>query len=186
MADSSSASLFFIGGCRSGKSALAQRWAEACGPRRVYVATCTVQDAEMAARVARHQAARGAGWSTVEATDDVPAAILRAAAAQPDALVLDCVTLWLSTLCAQGRSAEDILRGADSLADILRCPPCPVAAVSNELGLGMVPMQPLSRAFRDLSGEVHQRLAAACGTVLFVTCGLPLALKGSIPRVLRA
>ena len=179
-------SLLFIGGCRSGKSALAQRWAEVCGPRRTYIATCAVQDAEMAARVARHQALRGAGWETVEAPEDAPTALMRAAASQPDAIVLDCITLWLSALCAKGLAPDAILQEVDALADILRRPPCPVAVVSNELGLGMVPMAALSRTFRDLSGEAHQKLAAACGTVLFVTCGLPLALKGSIPHALHS
>ncbi|MDD6182046.1 MAG: bifunctional adenosylcobinamide kinase/adenosylcobinamide-phosphate guanylyltransferase [Desulfovibrionaceae bacterium] len=177
--------LLFIGGCRSGKSALAQRWAEACGPRRAYVATCIVQDAEMAARVARHQAARGEGWTTLEADGSLAQAMSAAAALHPDAIVLDCVTLWLSSMFARAMTPDAMHTQAAQLAAFLRRPPCPIAVVSNELGMGMVPMEPLSRAFRDMAGEIHQTLAAACDTVLFVTCGLPLVLKGSLPHELR-
>lgn len=211
--------LLFTGGCRSGKSALAQRWVESLGTHRAYVASARADlgqgDAELAARVAAHQAARGAGWLTFEpemfscpyplspaGTDepggrvasgfpspalihDLPAA-LRAASRQADSLLFDCVTLWLSGLLAAGLDDAAVLAELDRLLAILPELPVPLALVTNETGGGLAPASPLARRFRDLAGLVNQRLAHAAHGVILAVCGLPLAVKGTLPPVLSA
>lgn len=169
-----------LGGARSGKTSTALAWAESLGPRRVYLATAEALDDEMAARIARHRAERGAGWTTVEAPLDLAPALLAAAedapdAAPPDALLIDCLTLWLSNLMHHGRDPE--VEAAALIEALSRCA-VPTLLVSNEVGLGLVPETPLGRAFRDAQGRLNQAVAAAVGNAVFVAAGLPLALKG--------
>lgn len=172
--------ILFVGGTRSGKSALAQRWAESAAAERLFVATAQAHDAEFAARIARHQALRGAGWTTSEE----PLALLPCLAqAKAPVIVVDCVTLWLSNLMARGDDAAAIDAAVAALADWLRTAPVPVALVTGEVGCGVVPVSAMGRAFSDIQGAANQALAAACDSVLLVSCGLPLALKGPIPEV---
>lgn len=171
--------LLINGGCRSGKSALAVRWAEAQAPQRIFLATATIHDEEMRRRVQRHQRERGAGWQTLECPLSPLTVLKELGRESPCAAVLDCVTLWLSNLLVRGASDAEIFSAVDSLAAWLRQPPVPVAVVTNEVGMGIVPPSPLGRRFRDLAGEANQKLAAACQHVLLVSCGLPLVLKGT-------
>ncbi|WP_353118755.1 bifunctional adenosylcobinamide kinase/adenosylcobinamide-phosphate guanylyltransferase [Nitratidesulfovibrio sp.] len=182
--------ILFTGGCRSGKSGLAQRWVESLGPERVYIATGAARDAEMAERVRRHQAARGAGWRTLEEQLDVCAALRGcmgsgageiAAAPRPHGVLLDCITLWLTNRMLADHDDAAILRGVEDLAALLRAASVPVAVVTNEVGWGVVPETPLGRRFRDLSGEANQLLATACTNVILAVSGLPLAVKGGVP-----
>lgn len=182
--------ILFTGGCRSGKSGLAQRWVESLGPSRVYIATGAARDAEMAERVRRHQAARGAGWRTVEEQLDVCAALRgcmgqgagqSAPQSRPHGVLLDCVTLWLTNRMLADHDDAAILRGVEELAALLRASSVPVAVVTNEVGWGVVPETPLGRRFRDLSGEAGQLLATACTGVILAVSGLPLAVKGGVP-----
>ncbi|MSO80766.1 MAG: bifunctional adenosylcobinamide kinase/adenosylcobinamide-phosphate guanylyltransferase [Alphaproteobacteria bacterium] len=163
-----------LGGARSGKSCHAEGLVEAAsGARRVYVATGTAGDGEMAARIAAHRARRGAGWSTVEAPHYLVAAISRAAA--PDAAVLvDCLTLWLSNRLLAGADLDAARRG---LLEALAAARGPVVCVANEVGLGIVPDNALARAFRDAAGRLNQDVATAADRVVFVAAGLPLVLK---------
>lgn len=175
--------MLFTGGSRSGKSALAQHWAEAQGPRRVYVATAGIHDMEMAERVRRHQAVRGEGWSTVEEPLDVSGA-LRRAEPRADVVLVDCVTLWLSNLMGAESDDVAILARARTLATALGGMGVPVALVTNEVGWGIVPPTPLGRRFRDLAGECNQMFAAACDGVVLAVSGLPLVVKGVLPEAL--
>jgi adenosylcobinamide kinase/adenosylcobinamide-phosphate guanylyltransferase len=162
-----------LGGARSGKSALAERMAEASGAEIVYVATAQARDAEMAARIAHHRARRGPRWETLEAPLDLAPALRRAA--RPDRPVLvDCLTLWLSNVLHAGRDAE---AETDTLVAALSRLEGPAVLVANEVGLGIVPENALARAFRDHAGRLNQRVAAAAQRVVFVAAGLPLALK---------
>jgi adenosylcobinamide kinase/adenosylcobinamide-phosphate guanylyltransferase len=164
-----------LGGARSGKSALAERLVRSAGGDAVYIATAQAWDDEMADRIARHRTDRGAGWTTVEAPLDLPAAL--AAAAQPGrALLVDCLTLWLSNLMLGG---HDIGAAADALEAAVQAAPCPVAMVSNEVGLGIVPDNALARRFRDAQGRLNQRIAGTADLVLFCAAGLPLVMKGA-------
>lgn len=160
-----------LGGARSGKSARALILAG--DAPRVMIATAEALDAEMTDRIARHKAERDAGWGLVECPLDLSAAIARAAA--PDrVLVIDCLTLWLSNLMHADRDPEG--EGADLVA-ALRAAPGRVLLVSNEIGMGLAPMEALSRAFRDAQGRLNQRIAAAADRAEFVAAGLPMVLK---------
>ncbi|MDR3497287.1 MAG: bifunctional adenosylcobinamide kinase/adenosylcobinamide-phosphate guanylyltransferase [Ancalomicrobiaceae bacterium] len=165
---------FVLGGARSGKTRLALARAEASGCAPVYVATATAGDAEMAARVAAHQAERGPIWSTVEEPLELTEALARRAA-PGRILLVDCLTLWLSNLMFAERDIEAetarLTMGLSRLAG-------PVILVSNEVGLGIVPDNALARTFRDDQGRLNQAVAALADRVTFVAAGLPLLLKG--------
>jgi len=169
--------VYITGGARSGKSAFAQTQAEACPGRLLYLATAGVQDAEMAERVEKHRQTRGERWETLEE----PLALaerLPPAAAGVGAVLFDCVTLWLSNLLLQHGEDEAAIRAAvERLIDLLPALPAPLFIVSNELGSGIVPANRLARQFRDLAGEVNQRLATAADEAWLVVSGLPLRLK---------
>ncbi|NNM72867.1 bifunctional adenosylcobinamide kinase/adenosylcobinamide-phosphate guanylyltransferase [Enterovirga aerilata] len=162
-----------LGGARSGKSRHAERLVAASGCERVYVATAAPGDSEMADRIARHRAERGAGWLTIEEELDLAGALVREA--RPGrAVLVDCLTLWLSNLMVAGRDPE---AASAELCGLLPGLPCPVVLVSNELGMGLVPETPLGRRFRDAQGRLNQAVAAAVPNVIFVAAGLPLTLK---------
>jgi adenosylcobinamide kinase / adenosylcobinamide-phosphate guanylyltransferase len=166
-------SALILGGARSGKSAYAQVLAEACSPERLYLATGAPGDEEMAARIARHQADRGAGWKTLEEPLEVASALLTHAQASR-VVVVDCLTLWLSNLMLAGR---DPGAAVTALAEAIGALAGPVVLVSNEVGMGLVPDHKLGREFRDWQGRVNREIGAACDAVIFVAAGLPLQLK---------
>jgi adenosylcobinamide kinase/adenosylcobinamide-phosphate guanylyltransferase len=162
-----------LGGARSGKSRHAQTLAEARAGELVFIATGEAFDAEMADRIARHQADRGPRWRTMEAPLALADAIRDAAA--PDRLLLvDCLTLWASNLMHANR---DVAAEAAELITALRAASAPVLLVANEVGLGIVPGNALARAFRDTAGRMNQMIAAAADRVTFVAAGLPMRLK---------
>ncbi len=173
-----------LGGTRSGKStfglAAATRLAGDSG-RVWFLATAWPGDAELDDRIARHQAARPATWPTIDVGMDLAGSL---AQTDPDEVVLiDGFTLWLSTIL--GDEAPDIdtlldgpvAAGLAALADR----PGPVIVVSDEVGSGIVPMHAGARAYRDLVGIAHQRLATMADEVYLLVAGLPLTLKGSDP-----
>jgi len=165
------------GGVRSGKSSFAQKMAENMPGRRAYLATAQALDLEMEKRIAKHQADRDERWhNTIEEPLELTA-VLQAASAEFDIILVDCLTLWLSNLMGRDDSDEQILKTIDTLADKLNRLPATIILVTNEVGLGLVPEHPLSRRFRDLSGFANQRLAAACQEVYFTVWGLPQKLK---------
>jgi len=167
-----------LGGARSGKSALAERLALESGKEVVYIATAQAHDAEMAARIAHHRDRRLAHWQSVEEPLALAGALR--AYARPDRCVLvDCLTLWLSNLL--GNTDDQRLgREYEGLLEVLPALPGELLFVSNEVGLGVVPMGELTRRFVDEAGRLHQALAARCERVLFVAAGLPLPLKGNL------
>lgn len=170
-----------LGGARSGKSAYAERLAAAPGgaeAERVYLATAETRDAEMTARIEAHRARRGAGWRTVEAPTELAEALAEARG-EAAAVLVDCLTLWLSNLMLEGR---DWAAEADALVGVLSDAGAPVILVSNEVGLGLVPETPLGRSFRDAQGALNQKIAKECDYVAFVAAGLPLTLKGRAPE----
>ena len=168
-----------LGGVRSGKSRLAERLASASGLPITYIATAHAGDAEMAARVAHHRAQRPAHWETVETGTALGAAIADAGA--PGRLVLvDCLTLWLTrVLCSDDADALLAVERA-ALIDAVRGSAGALIMVSNETGLGIMPMDALSRRFGDEAGRLHQDLAAICERVVMTAAGLPLVLKGEL------
>ena len=171
-------SILFVGGCRSGKSGLAQHWIETVAPRRFFFATAYPVDEGMRERIARHKALRGPSWACVEEPLNVLAA-MQTEAHSDSALLLDCVSFWLCNLMAQGLTDERIIEQVDALGCWLSAPPLPVALVTHESGCGVVPANALGNRFRDINGEANQIFARHCHTVIFVSCGLPLLLKGA-------
>jgi len=162
-----------LGGARSGKSRFAQELAESLSPKRIYVATAEPLDDEMRLRIAKHRTARGKGWRTVEAATNLIHGI--GTAAPDEAILVDCLTLWLANLFGRSERWENEL---DRLVEHLGRVEQPLVMVSNEVGLGLVPETKLGRDFRDAQGLLNQRVAAACNRVAFVAAGLPLWLKG--------
>lgn len=184
-----------LGGARSGKSRQAEKLASQF-ERVLYVATGQARDDEMAARIAVHRQARPPTWRTVEAPMGVGPAIRAALADAPaDAVLLDCVTLWISNLtlhelgdkaagdfealdrgdeiAAQERATAEI----DDLLAVFHASRVPWFVVSNEVGWGLVPPYPLGRIYRDLLGWANQRLAAEADAVYLMIAGLPLDVK---------
>ena len=168
-------SCLVLGGARSGKSRYAQRLAEDSGRALVFLATATVWDGEMRDRVAAHRRDRDARWRTVEEPLALAEALMRYA--EPDAVVLvDCLTLWLTNLMLGGHAVgEAVDRLADAIAECRGA----TILVSNEVGAGVVPDNPLGRAFRDEQGRLNQAMAARCDAAVLVVAGLPVLLKPS-------
>ena len=165
---------FVLGGARSGKTSYALREAlRRPAKRRLMIATAQALDEEMAARIARHQAERGEDWTTVEAPLALPQAVrdLRAG----DVAVIDCLTLWLSNLMM---ADMEIAPATAELVEALAASPAETFVISNEVGQGIVPDNPLARRFRDEAGWMHQALAAAADRAVMVVAGLPVVLKG--------
>lgn len=164
-----------LGGARSGKSNFAERLiAESTATRRIYLATATAGDTEMAERIAHHRARRPAVWQTIEAPLALGETVAHNAAAD-SALLVDCLTLWLSNLMHAGREVDD---ETARLVAVLRQAPGDIVLVSNEVGLGLVPETSLGRAFRDAQGRLNQAVAEVAVRVAFIAAGLPLWLKG--------
>jgi adenosylcobinamide kinase / adenosylcobinamide-phosphate guanylyltransferase len=162
-----------LGGARSGKSRYAESLITALPPPWLYVATAEAHDGEMAERIADHRAQRAAGWQTVEAPHDLARAL---ASAPPGAAILvDCLTLWLSNRML---ADADIDAETGRFEAALDSRAHPVVLVANEVGCGIVPDNALARRFRDLQGRLNQRLAAQAGRVVLVVAGLPLFVKG--------
>ena len=164
-----------LGGARSGKSALAQRLAGRWDGPVTVVATGQARDAEMAERIARHRAARPSGWETVEEPLGLAAAL--AACGQGRFVVVDCLTLWVSNLLGQGLTDAEVGARAGAAAATAAGRTAPTVAVSNEVGSGIVPADPLARRYRDLLGQVNAAWAAAADQTLLLVAGraLPLA-----------
>ena len=164
-----------LGGARSGKSAMAQRLAGRWDGPVTVVVTGEARDAEMAERVRRHRAARPAGWSTVEEPLELAAAL--GARGRDTFVVVDCLTLWVSNLLERGLTDAGVEARARAAAATAAARPAPTVAVSNEVGAGIVPADPLSRRYRDLLGQVNAAWAAAADRALLLVAGraVPLA-----------
>jgi adenosylcobinamide kinase/adenosylcobinamide-phosphate guanylyltransferase len=165
-------SILITGGARSGKSALAERMTLALGTPALYIATAEAWDDEMADRIARHRARRGAEWETVAEPIDLVRALTETDGGAPR--LVDCVTLWLSNLMLGGHDWEaEVAR----IADLIPRLSAPVVFVTNEVGSGIVPDNALARAYRDAAGIANQRLADACDELWLCVSGHPLKVK---------
>lgn len=170
-----------VGGARSGKSLLSEQLASAVssdsGARVAAIVTAEAIDEEMQDRITRHQQDRPSGWITIEAPYD----LVEALNARPseEVVVVDCVTVWLTNLLVRGESAAVIELEGQRLADALAARAAPAFVVSNELGLGLVPGDPMSREFRDIQGRVNQSLSRSAKLAYFVIAGRVLELRDS-------
>jgi adenosylcobinamide kinase / adenosylcobinamide-phosphate guanylyltransferase len=162
-----------LGGARSGKSDLAHRLGLESGRHVTFVATATAGDDEMARRIAHHRSLRPEGWTTVEAPLEVVAAIDAVPAGE--FVIVDCLTLWVSNLLADGRPPNDIRSVAEDAArEMARCDG---VVVSNEVGLGIVPANEVARTFRDVLGAVNAAFARCSERSVLMVAGRALELK---------
>jgi adenosylcobinamide kinase/adenosylcobinamide-phosphate guanylyltransferase len=173
--------IFITGGARSGKSTFAEKRAREFGAPLGYLATAQALDCEMDERVRRHRERRGAEWNTIEEPIHLSQALARCDG-QYQAILVDCVTLWLSNLLFKYEDAgeqieERIHEDLQRLKSTLQGMVTPVILVSNEVGMGIVPDNSLARLFRDIAGTTNQALAAAADEVHAVISGIPLKLK---------
>jgi adenosylcobinamide kinase/adenosylcobinamide-phosphate guanylyltransferase len=188
--------VLILGGARSGKSALAERLAAGSGRSVAFIATATASDDEMRERIARHRASRPKGWHTLEEPLDLAAAV-RQASELADVLLLDCVTLWLGNVLSQESRQherddegeefyttgklfdERALQEIEAMLGVVKSlgPNKMLIAITNEVGLGIVPAYPLGRLYRDTLGYVNQRLAQAADRVYLMVAGLAVDIK---------
>ena len=171
--------ILLLGGARAGKSAAAERLAQA-GRRVLFIATAEALDEEMRRRIAAHRARRPSGWGTLEEPLD-PVAAAAPILARYDTVVLDCLTLWVSNLLlrqADYSGAETAIQDASrGLLELIESTSATWIVISNEVGLGVVPPSPLGRAYRDALGRVNQLFAARAAKVYLMVAGLALELK---------
>jgi len=177
--------IFLLGGARSGKSHYAEQWARTAGRQVLFVATAQAFDEEMHDRIQRHQAERPAGWQTLEAPQQVAAALQpQLASASYDTVLLDCVTLLAANVllalpedCTQEAVNQAVLAEIDELLAVYQQAQATWLVVSNEVGMGVVPPTKLGRLYRDALGRANQRLAQQADEVLLLVAGLPWRLK---------
>lgn len=170
-----------LGGARSGKSRYGQALAEHSGRDLLFIATAQALDDEMGDRIRRHREERGESWRTREEPLDLTRALHEETVPGRIALV-DCLTLWLSNLMHAGRAPEDEIAALAEASLSLRGP---VIFVSNEVGLGVAPMTPLGREFRDWQGRLNSEIARVADVVIAVNAGLPSLIKPAPAPVLR-
>jgi len=173
--------ILILGGARSGKSSYAQELAAGLGQKVLYVATAEALDEEMASRIETHKGSRPPTWRTLEVRNNVAKAVEKETG-DAEVVVIDCVTLLLSNLAEgehpeieawEGRAADEI----NGLVALMKTTPVHFIIVSNEVGLGLVPVYPLGRGFRDIAGWANQVLARNAGEVYFMLAGIPIVLK---------
>lgn len=170
--------ILITGGCRSGKSRFALDFANQHFSKKLYLATCEALDEEMAQRIEHHKKMRGPEWQTLEEPIKIVEGI-RQYEDGVEVILLDCITLWLSNLLTKGNTDLKIMDEINRFVEMIKQTPASLIIVSNEVGMGIVPVDPLGRRFRDLSGMANQRIAQVAETVIFMVSGIPIFLKGA-------
>ena len=170
--------VLILGGVRSGKSRYAQQMASDTGNRVLFLATAEAGDDEMKRRIAKHKSSRPESWRTIEEQMDI-AGVLRKNAARADAVIIDCITVWLSNLLMHNEklSEKEMTAEIDRLIDAYEQGEATYIIVSGEVGLGIVPEHPLGRIFRDYLGLANQRLAGKADSVVLMVAGIAMDLK---------
>ena len=164
--------ILVTGGARSGKSALAERLAQSCGNKVIYIATSEPFDDEMQSRIDRHRARRDAGWRTVDAPLELPDMLVQT---DGDATrLVDCLTMWLNNLIYHNRDVGDEM---NRLIKVISEQQADLVMVTNEIGSGLVPQTAEARKFRDLAGELNQMVAHAASQVYLSVSGIPVKIK---------
>jgi adenosylcobinamide kinase/adenosylcobinamide-phosphate guanylyltransferase len=167
---------FITGGARSGKSVYAERLAGDIGGKRAYLATAQALDEEMVGRIEHHRERRGDAWDTFEEPLAV-ADLIRKLNGRYQVLLLDCLTLWLSNVMARTGSDNDVAARIEDLTSAIREFGGVSFIVSNEVGFGIVPDNPLARRFRDLAGFLNQRIAQTADEAYLMAAGIPVKIK---------
>lgn len=167
--------ILLTGGCRSGKSGFALHLSQGIR-RRAFLATAEAIDREMEQRIQKHKKDRGSAWTTIEEPVDLAGAVKKHRG-RFDLILIDCITIWASNLLLQlkpgGRK-----KAIREFLDVVEDPGCTLVLVTNEVGSGVVPANKLAREFRDLAGDLNQKIAKRCDEVYLLAAGIPLKLKG--------
>lgn len=169
--------IFITGGARSGKSLWALELAKTLGEKVLFIATAIPRDEEMKARVEKHRRLRPPQWETVEEETQV-VSLLEKITPSYQAVILDCLTLYLSNLLLLNLPEETIHQEIEKLVQAIRNLAIPIIIVANEVGSGIVPDNLLARKFRDLAGWANQTFGRCCDEVYFMVAGIPLKIKG--------
>lgn len=169
--------ILITGGCRSGKSRFALDYANRHFNKKIYLATCEPLDQEMAQRIELHKKGRGPEWQTVEEPRDIVEK-MRQLGDEAEVILLDCITLWISNLLIQWDDEKKIMDEVERLLETVKRGSPSFLFVSNEVGMGIVPADPISRRFRDLSGMANQKIAEVADKVVCMVSGIPIFLKG--------
>ncbi len=170
--------ILVTGGSRSGKSRHALQLTKNINASKIFLATAEPLDDEMAERIQKHQEERGKEWTTIEEPLD-PASVLRNKENQPGFIVLDCVTLWLSNMIMTNMARQTILERVHEFISVCKNCTSHIIVITNELGSGIVPLEPSARAFRDIAGETNQILASEFDEVISMVSGIPVTIKTS-------
>lgn len=165
-----------IGGAKSGKSSFAETLACVVPGKRAYVATAQALDEEMLLKIQRHKQDRGDSWDTFEEPISV-ASLLQKLNGKYEVVLLDCLTLWLSNIMMKCNGDQELLSHFESLAAAIKDLEGTTIIVSNEVGLGIVPDNPLARRFRDCAGILNQKIATIADEVYFTVAGIPMKIK---------
>lgn len=171
----------YVGGARSGKTRLAENWGLKVARARLMLATCHVNDTEMAARIALHKKARGDAWELLEEPLEPLEALRLYLENNPEfggAVVIDSMGMWINNLMLQNMSPGIILGRVKAMGQYLAACPLQCALVSEECGLGVIAANSVARKFGDILGSANQIMGRLCQDAIFVCCGLPLVLKG--------
>ena len=163
------------GGSRSGKSSHALELAEQ-HEKKVFIATAQAMDDEMKARISKHQEERGDSFQTIEEPLEVANAISSIKDSN-SVILLDCLTVWLGNLMFHLETEEEREQRITDFLTLLQSPPCEIIVVTNEVGMGIVPENKLSRTFRDAAGHLNQQVAKLADKVIFMVSGIPLKIK---------
>lgn len=179
--------IFVTGGARSGKSEFARTLAESLDGPRTFIATCPESDDELKARIQKHRDRRDASvWKTWEEKTDLCGALEKLR--DEPVILVDCLTLWITNLMKRERALEKafteemVTAECEAVIKTSRRQNGSLILVSNEVGLGIVPVNPVARTFRDLAGRCNQTVAEAADQAVFLVAGLPMYLKGSPER----
>lgn len=169
--------IFITGSTRSGKSRLAVDMATAISRDKVvFAATCIAQDDEMKGRVIKHRQARPSSWRTIEIADDM-AREIRGLSPEPDVVLVDCLTLFVSNLLMRSESEAEIMRKVTDALEFISKARYSGIVVSNEVGGGIVPENKMARDFRDLAGTANQIAARYADEVYLSVAGIPVKIK---------
>jgi len=165
-----------LGGARSGKSGFAVNLAKESGAKTAFIATCMRLDKEMKERVALHKKSRPTGWKTFECGEDI-LEILKKLDSKFDVILIDCLTLFISSLLLKGLRESSIEKKIGDILAALKKINARTIIVSNEVGLGIVPANKLARNFRDIAGRINQSVAGSADEVFFMVSGIPWKVK---------
>ena len=169
--------ILLTGGSRSGKSRHAIQLSKKYN-KKIFLATAEPLDEEMQERIKKHQEERGEGWITLEEPLDL-SKVLKKEQGRFEVLVLDCITLWLNNLIMSGADREQILAKLHLFIEECKNSKGTIIVITNELGSGIIPMDPSTRAFRDVAGEANQILAAEFDEVINMVSGIPVTIKNN-------